>query len=466
MRNKFQFLKNASFDYGIVFVIILGIIVRLYAYLKNISFWHDEAALALNIINKNYFELFKGLDYLQVAPPAFLVVSKFLYENIHTNSLFARDLLFRFIPMISGIIAIPLFYKLLKKFTKDKFLQFVGMCFFTFNTTTILYCSQFKQYSPELDIAIILMIIFYKILFEEKYFWYYPLIIAFAPWFSLSSLFIIGSYFFLIVFKNYKLIFKTFTSFFVSFTLFYFFFLKDVSRCNYEGMYNWWQNGYGFAPILHPLRSAIRFGELYSFDKFIALFMGLFVFIITFLSIFPLNKNNINRKLFIYLPIILTYFASLLKLYPIEARLILFLFPLFVIAIITYSFKYKKAILSLICIMGFFTSIYYTINPYRFLTSSRDVVDYVERNLKPDEAIILDSSYQKYFYYIKNKNKVIFLKNDCGEQYTSKCHQEVEELPSGVYYFIFKNSPKENLTNFVTVLDEYNLYSSVVKFAK
>ena len=92
-------------DYFIPIIILLGIILRLFAYFNGLSFWGDEAALALNVINKSYLELFKGLDYLQVAPPIFLVMSKF----IMLDSL--RDFSLRLIPLVSGIISLPLFYK-------------------------------------------------------------------------------------------------------------------------------------------------------------------------------------------------------------------------------------------------------------------------------------------------------------------------------------------------------------------
>ena len=38
-------------------IIGFGIFVRLVQYLFNRSLWHDEAALALNIVNRSYLEL-------------------------------------------------------------------------------------------------------------------------------------------------------------------------------------------------------------------------------------------------------------------------------------------------------------------------------------------------------------------------------------------------------------------------
>ena len=51
------------------FIIILGIVFRVYAYLQNPSFWFDESALAYNVITLKYTELLGVLHLQQVAPP-------------------------------------------------------------------------------------------------------------------------------------------------------------------------------------------------------------------------------------------------------------------------------------------------------------------------------------------------------------------------------------------------------------
>ena len=147
--------------YGITVIIVFGIILRLFAYFRGISFWGDEAALALNVLEHSYSGLFKGLDYLQVAPPMFLVMSKILIiDNL-------RDFTLRLIPLVSGIAAIPLFYKFVSMLSKNRVVITVSTFLFSFNMTAILYCAQFKQYSLELFTSVLLLIIFYKLIFEK-----------------------------------------------------------------------------------------------------------------------------------------------------------------------------------------------------------------------------------------------------------------------------------------------------------
>ncbi|HEV3023004.1 MAG TPA: hypothetical protein VGX76_11065, partial [Pirellulales bacterium] len=50
----------------------LGIVLRLYHFLREPSLWHDEAALVLNVLNKDFGELLGPLLFSEAAPPLFL----------------------------------------------------------------------------------------------------------------------------------------------------------------------------------------------------------------------------------------------------------------------------------------------------------------------------------------------------------------------------------------------------------
>ena len=118
-----------------------------------------------------------------------------------------------------------------------------------------------------------------------------------------------------------------------------------------------------------------------------------------------------------------------------------------------------------VCIISFITSIFYTINPYKFYTSAREAVQIVENHIKDGEKIVLDSSYHRYYYYLHQKDNVIILKDGC-EPYLEVCNNKIEELPAGRYYFILKEDPKNLFTSKVKVLDKYNLHSTVIYFEK
>lgn len=81
-------------------IIGFGILVRLAQYLYNRSLWNDEAALALNIVNRSYFELLQPLNYDQGAPIGFLLVEKLAVQLFGDN-----EYALRLFPLLSAIIS-------------------------------------------------------------------------------------------------------------------------------------------------------------------------------------------------------------------------------------------------------------------------------------------------------------------------------------------------------------------------
>ena len=65
-------------NFVIIAVLLLSIYLRLDAFFINNTFFTDEILLAVNVLNRNYSELFFPLDYFQSAPYLFLVLSKFI----------------------------------------------------------------------------------------------------------------------------------------------------------------------------------------------------------------------------------------------------------------------------------------------------------------------------------------------------------------------------------------------------
>jgi hypothetical protein len=58
---------------GLVTLIVLfGLALRTYHYVRNPSMWHDEAALVLNVLDRSWLELLGPLDFHEAAPPLFL----------------------------------------------------------------------------------------------------------------------------------------------------------------------------------------------------------------------------------------------------------------------------------------------------------------------------------------------------------------------------------------------------------
>ena len=200
-------MKKLNLYLGLIFV--FGIIIRLCFYFKALPVWADEARLAVNILDMSYKDLFGGLKWMQVAPPFFLILEKFFLNLFNPLNDTAFALSLRFLPFLCGITAIPAFYYFLKNITQKRSVIIFSLFIFTFSPVTILYSAQIEQYSLELLYSIILLTLFYRVIFRNKPLLPAALFMIFSPWFSLSSFFISGSIFLVM------LISKQFKKFFI-----------------------------------------------------------------------------------------------------------------------------------------------------------------------------------------------------------------------------------------------------------
>jgi MYXO-CTERM domain-containing protein len=53
-------------------LVVLGLALRLFHFLRNPSVWHDEAAVLVNVLERNFLELLGPLRFAEAAPPLFL----------------------------------------------------------------------------------------------------------------------------------------------------------------------------------------------------------------------------------------------------------------------------------------------------------------------------------------------------------------------------------------------------------
>ena len=417
-------------------IIIVGVLLRVFLLFQNGSMFCDEIALINSVSAVSYPELFKGLKYTQVAPPLFLIILKSIL-SINTNNLYIKDFLIKLIPFFTSIISIPVFYKLIVDYSKNRIFIVTSILIFLFNPLTINYSVVCKQYSLELLISICLIYIFYNMIFKLKYRHAYSLLIVLSPWFSLSSFLLIIPYLFLLYFYNKKCFYKIVPWFLLSSLLFYFFYLKDVFACNYAPMEACWGQ-FGYFSLMKPFRFLSRVGQFYNFNNLFSKAFGLLIVFFTCNYIFSKTKIK-KEKIFILLPIIFTLIVSSLHYYPMIPRLLLFLFPLLTIIIVNCN---NKKLLTVFCIYTISVSFYYIKNPLPIMhinvpTSMREVSYFLKENLTNDYIIITDNDYGTISYYIPDikVRKNITIPYYCTLDY-DKCSDFLNNLPAGKYCFI------------------------------
>ncbi len=427
-------MSERLYKYGLLAIFVAGILLRLILFLQNPSLWGDESALAFNVCNKSYKELFGGLDLLQASPVGFTMIVKLLLDIFNLQSDYARDFVLRIVPFISGVLVVPVFYYLVKLVFKDnKQAILVSLFFFVLNPCAIIYSAQFKQYSTELFFSVLMLTVFYKLILESRNKWYNTLILSVAPWFSYSSFFVLAAGFLALFIKKWKLCIKIALPVFFSCLIYYFVSLKSVFAMNFANMVGCWANCYGFIDIRHPLRLLFRYGELIATGKLLSAIAGLGLFVISIN--FLVQKNKIYEKILLLLPFSLTLIASFMHKYAIQGRLILFLLPMFSIALSMLRGKHaflQKVFMAFVIVIALLT---YNI-PYSY---SRNVAKYLCENIKSEDILLMDQDFLEYDIYLKDKlqnERINVPVDNCDKRNISRCREFISELPSGSYYFL------------------------------
>ena len=70
----------------VVGLVALGLALRGYHYFREPSMWHDEAAVAVNVLNRGYADLLGPLTFHEAAPPLFLWLEKAVCRRSATAS--------------------------------------------------------------------------------------------------------------------------------------------------------------------------------------------------------------------------------------------------------------------------------------------------------------------------------------------------------------------------------------------
>jgi hypothetical protein len=142
---------------ALVFV-VLGTVLRAAQFVANRSLWRDEAALALNIVNRSYLGLTQPLDLDQAAPFGFLFLEKLLVQVLGN-----RDYILRLLPLLAGIAAMVLMYVVARNYVGGVgALAATGL--FALCSSLVYFSSEVKQYSSDVLITLLLLFLAYKCL--------------------------------------------------------------------------------------------------------------------------------------------------------------------------------------------------------------------------------------------------------------------------------------------------------------
>ena len=195
--------KNVIYYVLLCLIFLLGIFLRTKLFLAKSIFEDDECRLALSLLEIHHFkDFFLPLSDAQSAPPLFTLLSFGI-----TKIFGYQELALKTIPCLAGLTSIFLFYKLCKNYLQNKWVILFGCFIFSINETLISFATTFKQYSTDIFVSLLWLLILPKLKLEElskKQLFFLITALALLPLFSIPSVFFIGTFFVLNMYTNIK----------------------------------------------------------------------------------------------------------------------------------------------------------------------------------------------------------------------------------------------------------------------
>ncbi len=315
--------KKVCFYYIVIIILfVLAVFLRTKLYLANDIFSDDECRLALSMLNSG--SIFY-LGYAQSAPPVFVLLSKMI-----TGLFGFTEHAAKFIPFVSGLGSVFLFYKVCAKYLNSCAGIAAGLFIFALSQPLISFSVIFKQYS--LDVLAALLCLYYlpQIKVSELSFKKFAALccgILLLPLISLPSLFFIAAFFAINSARNWKRVLVLSLPFAVLIGAYYFLSLAPSKADLYNYFPEYWNDGFwsfSLNEFLKLLVLNIRFYFLpnnLSLASIILMFWGIYLFIR-------------EKQYFVLLVFLFILLSSLLGLYPLSGRVGLYALPIFLLFIL------------------------------------------------------------------------------------------------------------------------------------
>jgi hypothetical protein len=125
-------------------IIALGISLRLIRYLHNTPLWFDEAVIATDLIKRPIFSLTgPSSDYTQTGPLSFYLLNKLAIQVFGNN-----EYALRFIPFCFGILSLPLYLKVARSISSNN-APILALSLFAVLDPLVFYSTELKPYSGD-----------------------------------------------------------------------------------------------------------------------------------------------------------------------------------------------------------------------------------------------------------------------------------------------------------------------------
>jgi 4-amino-4-deoxy-L-arabinose transferase-like glycosyltransferase len=133
----------------LLWLVFIGMALRLCRYLADRSLWLDETYLANSILTFSFHDFFvRPLLQWQAAPIGFLLLEKLAVKLLGTG-----EYALRLVPLLAGLASVPLFYCIIRRCLEPT-AQVLAMALFITLEPLVYYSSEAKQYGIDVVVAL------------------------------------------------------------------------------------------------------------------------------------------------------------------------------------------------------------------------------------------------------------------------------------------------------------------------
>lgn len=130
-------------------LVLVGVVLRVRQYVVGRSLWVDEAALALNILERAPRELMQPLSYLQGSPAGFLLLVKAATVWGGENEYWLR-----LVPLLAGLLTLVLFPIVARRFLSRE-AMLLALLILVIARPLVNYATELKQYSLDVLVTVL-----------------------------------------------------------------------------------------------------------------------------------------------------------------------------------------------------------------------------------------------------------------------------------------------------------------------
>lgn len=336
--------KKSYFELMILaFVILLGLLLRLHAYLVNHPLFVDEVLMQIAIVNQSYSKLFIPDPITHVIPFLYLFSIKFLL------SLFGQNIfVLRLIPFLTSVASVGVFYLVCRNVFERFWVRVLALLLFCINFQLLFYTQFMRPYSISIFLTLLIILTALSLEIRKinlKQAFGLGLLSSIAFCFSFPAVFVVAgvSAVYLLFSREFKKIFVFLLPFITTVTLYFLTSLHIAKTDKY--LETAWAEGFN---LFHCHIYQLNYDFLFTYYGFPLIFAFLFI-----LGIVLAYKNDKFKTLIVISPLVVAILSALLKIYSLQERLAIFLIPVFLIFIVMPldKIKIQKKVLN-IAIIG------------------------------------------------------------------------------------------------------------------